>query len=443
MALLAAAALVTVPAIALRVACVGKTCATSGGRPAVVPFCPLPTAIKDDIEAGFRAGRSPDVLGVTGNVAVVGGTDGASTGGFPIAWPSLNSASDTRVPIVFWGPALYGRSSLPPGTGLDAIAPTLAVNLRFDRPHPEIRAGKAVGDVLTPPLSKLILEIAWKGIGSRDLVHARGDWPYLRSLMAAGAGTLQGVTGSLPLDPAATLTTIGTGGLPSQHGITGTLVRNQDERVVRAWSSEAPESVIASLPDDYDRLLGERPLVGAVLNDVADRGIVGDGWYVSHDTDLVRVVRGANAQVAAVDGLLRKGFGHDAVPDILAVVMQGSVRALDRELQAVVARATRASRGSLLVVVAGTGETGVQTTGAEPVRAATLVNEVDAKTGLSEPIVQAAVPGGLFLDEAALAKEGVTGQVAQEALASVASPAGGPLMSQVFQGFAVSFARYC
>jgi Type I phosphodiesterase / nucleotide pyrophosphatase len=424
------------------VACVGKTCATSGGRPAIVPFCPLPATIKDDIEAGFRSGRSPDVLGVTGTVAVVGGTDGASTGGVPVTWPSLGSASNTAVPIVFGGPTLSGRAGVPAGTGLDAIAPTVAAALRLERPHPEIRAGKAVSGVTTSAPPRLILEIAWKGIGSRNLTTP-GDWPYLRSLMAAGTGTLDGTTGSYPLDPAATLATIGTGGLPSQHGITGTLLRNQDERVVRAWSSEAPESVIATLPDDYDRLLGERPLVGAVLTDIADRGIVGDGWYVSHDSDPIKIARGPNAQIAAVAGLLRLGFGRDAVPDILTVVMQGSVRALDRELRAVVERATRAARGSLLVVVAGTGETGVQTTGAEPVPAATLVHEVDAKTGLSIPIVEAAVPGGLFLDEAALAKEGVTGQVAQEALASVSSPAGGPLMAQAFQGFAVSFARYC
>jgi hypothetical protein len=442
-ALLAVAALVLVPAIALRFGCVGETCATAGGHPAAVPFCPLPSALKDVIETGFRSGRSPDVLGVTGPIPVVGGTSGASPTGVVTTWPALRSASGTGVPIVFGGPAFDGAGPVPAGTGLDAIAPTLAAALRFDRPHPEIRAGKPVPGVTTSAPPRLILEVAWKGVGSRDLARSPGGWPYLRSVARAGAGTLEGTTGSVPLDPAATLTTIGTGGLPFQHGITGTLLRNQDERVARAWSPDAPESVIATLADDYDQLMLERPLVGMVATDEADRGIVGDGWYVTHDSDPVRIGRGMQAQLAAVRSLLSMGFGRDAVPDILAVVMQGPLRDIDRELRRVVDRATKAARGSLLVAVAGTGEAVGLRTDPRAVPATTLVSEVDAKTGLSEPIVQAAAPGGLFLDEAALARQGVTGQVAQEALEGIPSPAGGPLVPQAFQGFAVSFARYC
>ena len=442
MALLAAATLVLVPAIALRLGCVGKTCATAGGHPAAVPFCPLPSALKDEIEAGYRAGRSPDVLGVTDDVPVLGGTSGSSPTGVLTAWPSLGATAGTSVPIVFGGPSIAGRSSLPAGTGLDAIAPTLAADLRFDRPHPEIRAGRAIGEVLTPSAPKLVLEVAWKGVGSRDLRRSPHDWPNLRSLMQRGTGTLGGTTGSVPLDPAATLTTIGSGGLPSQHGITGTLVRNQDDQVVAAWSSSAPDSVIATLPDDYDQLMGERPLVGLVATDPSDRGIVGDGWYVRHDHDPVRFAHGSAAQLQAVRRLLAMGFGRDDVPDILAVVMQGSLHDLDRELGDVIALARRAAGRSLLVVVAGTG--GAATAGlSSAVSGASLARQVDARTGLSEPIVRAAVPGGLFLDEAALAREGVTGQVAVQALGSVPSPSGGPLVPQAFQGFAVSFARYC
>jgi hypothetical protein len=380
---------------------------------------------------------------VTGQVPVVGGTRGSSPTGVVTVWPSLHARSSTAVPIVFWGPDLHGRTSLPPGTGLDAIAPTVAVNLGFDRPHPEVHVGKAVGDVLTPPVPRLVLEVGWKGIGTPDLERSRGRWPNLQRFMSGGAGTLDGTTGSVPLDPAATLTTIGTGGLPSQHGITGSLVRNGEGRVVPAWSPTAPESVIATLADDYDQLMGERPLVGLVATDPSDRGIVGDGWYVSHDRDPVRFERRSGAQLHAVRALLSMGFGRDDVPDILAVVMQGPLQDMDRELGRVIALADRASGRSLLVVVAGTGEAAASAPGSTAVSGAALAHEVDARTGLSEPIVQAAVPGGLFLDDAALARQGVTGQVAEQALESVPSPAGGPLIPQAFQGFAVSFARYC
>jgi hypothetical protein len=37
----------------------------------------------------------------------------------------------------------------------------------------------------------------------------------------------------------------------------------------------------------------------------------------------------------------------------------------------------------------------------------------------------------------------VTGQVAVDALDGLTGPAGEPMLSDTFQGFAVSFARYC
>ena len=87
---------------------------------------------------------------------------------------------------------------------------------------------------------RLILLIAWKGAGADELRDRPRAWPYLASLMRDGAGTLDGRTGSLPLDPAATETTIGTGGLPSQHGITGSYVRNTGGQVVPAYAPNAP-----------------------------------------------------------------------------------------------------------------------------------------------------------------------------------------------------------
>ena len=78
----------------------------------------------------------------------------------------------------------------------------------------------------------------------------RSDEPGI----AAGLAT----AGSLPLDPTAVETTIGTGGLPSQHGITGTWVRNAQGRLVRAFGPGAPTPVIAALGDDLDQRDGRR-----------------------------------------------------------------------------------------------------------------------------------------------------------------------------------------
>lgn len=200
------------PPVVLRALCVGKTCGSSSSVSARVPFCPLPDAIKTLVAAGYRSGRSPDVLGVTVSTTL------ASRDG--VAWPTTTPLPDTRVPIALFGAGIAPRVPLPEGTGLDQIAPTLADALHFRRDHPEVRAGTAVPGVASGAAPRLVVEIVWKGVGTADLKAAPGEWPYLRRLTSGAAdATLDGTTGSVPMEPAATLTTIGTGGLPSQHGI--------------------------------------------------------------------------------------------------------------------------------------------------------------------------------------------------------------------------------
>ncbi|HEY3022323.1 MAG TPA: hypothetical protein VGK11_01650, partial [Actinomycetota bacterium] len=69
--LLLVLAAIGVPAGVLRAACAGKSCPADVAH-ARVPFCPLPAELKAKLAAGFREGRSPDVMAVTGNHAVAG-----------------------------------------------------------------------------------------------------------------------------------------------------------------------------------------------------------------------------------------------------------------------------------------------------------------------------------------------------------------------------------
>jgi len=429
--------LLGIPAAALHVGCAFNACAASAsGGTTTVPFCPLPAAIRAAIVAGFRDKRSPDVMGVTTRPEVAGGSDPTDA----TVWPSLSSAAQMQVPIVFAG-AGVAPGSLPDGTGLDQIAPTVADAIGLKRAHPEVRAGVSVPGVVSGAIPPLVVEVAWKGIGTADLKAAQGDWPELRALMHRGAATVAGTTGSLPLDPAATLTTIGTGGLPFQHGITGSLIRNDNGAVVAPWSQQAPPSVIATLGDDLDQALAQAPQIGIVETAPTDRGLIGGTWYQSRDDDTVALATGAAAQQHAVASMLSHGFGADATPDIIGVVMQGPVADLDRELRAVVVMTQKATHGHALVVVAGTGTWSGATrptmTGPD------LLHAVDQLTGLSTPPAQAAVPGGVFLDEAALIEEHVTGQVVQKAFLDLRDTNGAPVMSDAFQAFAVSFSRYC
>ncbi len=440
--LLVVLTVVAIPAGALRAVCAGRSCRGSEKVAARVPFCPLPDPLKAAIAAGYRAGRSPDVLAVIRTADLWGGTREGRAEPSP-AWPSVSGGPIATVPIAFAGTGVTPRAHVPNGTGLDAIAPTLAEILGFARPHPEVRAGTAVAGIADGARPRLVLEVAWNGIGSQDLRADPAAWPFLRSLMRAGAGTLDGDTGSLPLDPAATLTTIGTGGLPSQHGIIGTFLRNDQGRLTRAWGRGAPLSVIATLPDDLDQAMGQRPLIGLVATDPADRGIIGGNWYLAHDRDRVVVAPGSAARAAAAAiGMLGAGFGRDGVPDVLAVVVRDSIPRMDAALRRIVEAARRAAGGSVSIAVTATGSDAVS-----PVRPSVSASEVARQVEAAVPgggrLIEAAVPGGLFLNQARLAAHGITGEAAIEALLKVTGPDGEPVMADAFQGFAVSFARYC
>jgi hypothetical protein len=283
-----------------------------------------------------------------------------------------------------------------------------------------------------------VLLIAWKGIGTADLEAAPDAWPFLRSLLGAGAGTLRARTGSLPLDPAAVLTTVGTGGLPSQHGITGTLVRSDEGAVTEAFGPHSPVQVIATLADDLDEH-DHRTLLGLVGQGTADRGLVGGGWYPDEDP-VDEILGDPSAAPLAVRALLRAGFGADRVPDVIGVALEGSVPRLDHLTRSIVSSAERATGGRALVVVTGTGTTA---TAADAVPAELAVRAVEAAVPGEDPVVAGVAAGGLFLDQGVLAERGITGQTAVDALLTAEGPSGERMFADAFQGFAVSFGRYC
>jgi hypothetical protein len=304
-----------------------------------------------------------------------------------------------------------------------------------------VRSGTSIGGIADGERPRLVLLIAWKGVGSADLEARMDDWPFLESLLDRGAGTLEGETGSLPLDPAATLTTIGTGGLPSQHGITGSFVRNRMGEVVDAFATGDPFAdgqIIATLADDLDHA-DPSTLIGLVADDDRDRGIVGGDWYPGEDP-VDSVIGDSATAPLSVQVHLTTGYGADDVPDVIGVVLDGRVRSIDRWTREIVTEAERATSGSTLVVVTGTGSS-------EAHRLAIsdhgLVEAVEEAVPGDAPAVAATVPGGLFLDQSVLHDEQVTGQVAVDALLAATGPDGERMLADAFQGFAVSFARYC
>jgi hypothetical protein len=113
---------------------------------------------------------------------------------------------------------------------------------------------------------------------------------------------------------------------------------------------------------------------------------------------------------------------------------------MDRWTREIVTEAERATSGSTLVVVAGTGSSETDRLAVPDMG---LVDAVEEAVPGDAPAVAATVPGGLFLDQSVLRDEQVTGQVAVDALLTATGPDGERMLADAFQGFAVSFARYC
>ena len=432
------AGLIGLPAVALRFACVGKSCPVAAAAPPPVPVCPRPAAMKAQIAAGYGDGRSPVVLGVPARQGAVTGGTGPTPA--RLGWPAIAPAPDTSVPIVFVGRGVSpGR--LPPRTGLDQVAPTLASIMGFRRSHPEIRAGVAIPGVARVAHPALVLMVGWAGVGWSDLSGHLSRTQWLRSALGSGAGTLRGTTGSVPLDPASTLTTMGTGGLPRQHGITGSLLLGPGGTVVPAWGAGSPLSIIATLADDWSQARPDAS-IGLIAPGSADRGLIGGNWYVGHGpVDL----RFGGDPLAAERSMLRQGYGTDGTTDILGVVLNGSPGRVDRETASLVRAANAATGGSLTVVVAGTGSMGSAAIPAAMPPAVTgteIAARIDAALG-APGLITGVGGGGVFINNKVMTSRTLSTSDVSSAMAALHEPGGAPLFDSTFPGFAVAFGKYC
>ena len=329
-----ALALVGVPAAALR-GCVGNCAPTVGGRDRRSVL--LLAGGSPRLDRGrVHDGRSPDVMAAPGQR---GGDRTASP------WPSA-AAQRRRVPSVRSSAAGSGAADSPGRVSLDQIAPTLAPLLGLHRPHPEVRAGaRDLGVVASGARTPLVVIVVGKASA-----HA-GVRPRLPRPAARARTRPEETTGSLPLDPTRVAATIGTGGLPSQHGITGSLIRNENGDGRAGVGPGAPQPVIATLADDLDR----RP---AALADRARRPrSETPGWPAAAGTPgpiRDRTVSGGADPPRAVGGFPSRGWGRPT-PDLLAVSLGGYAGADDSAIVVDPGRVFGAVPDATFVVT-GTGQ---------------------------------------------------------------------------------------
>ncbi len=385
-----------IPAGVLRVLCVGNACEEAPPA-AEIPFCSLPDETRDLISAGFREGRSPDVF------------------------PLTERTFDLRVPLVFDAPGIQG--SIPEGTTLDQVAPTLAALIGIERPHPEVRSGDPL-DISVPVPPKLAVVIVWGDVGSPSI---RSGIPILHILRNHGVASHEASTGSWPPDPTSVLATIGTGGLPRQHGITGHVVRDDFGNLVAPGSPNAPVSIIATLGDDLDELTAGKARVGVTAGAETARVGIGGDWYLGGDKDDVTVgVESPSAVPHVARQALKRGYGKDDVPDLLLVVLGGRVTQMDAATGEVV-RAARVADPNAVVVLTATGETA---TGPDQA----IVDRLDERFGV--PVLSSIDPWSrLFLDQKVLAREKIAVRDVVGALDD--------MFVDVFPATAIEFGRYC
>jgi hypothetical protein len=428
--------LIAVPAAALRAFCVGNSCDAAQERSGPVPFCSLDPGVRDLVSAGFSEGRSPDVLGVTGPAVAVS----HATGSERVPWPSTGRLA-ADVPVVFLGRAVRG-TELGSDLGLDRIAPTLEPLLGIERPFPEVRSGRAIEGVVRPGArSPLVAVVVWRGVGMRELMDAPEElWLVERMSEPGSTGAADGVAaglgypGSVPFDPAAVVTTVGTGGLPSEHGITGTQLGTDAEPAV-AFSPQAPGTVIAALGDDLDEATGGEALVGLVAADRADRGLIGSDWYGSGDDDTVIVDRRTPA--ARVDRLLDEGWGAGGAPDLLGITLGGDVAEMDATTRRIVASILGRVPDATVVVTS----TGSLAADADAIDDLALAARVERELGTTDPVIAATAAGGFFLDDESAAAQGITSQQVADAMRAGAGATS--VFDDTFPSFTVRFGRYC
>lgn len=427
--LLAVGGLIALAGGILRIACVGRSCEKPETAASQVPFCGLPGKVRAEVSAGFREGRSPNVLAVSRRAEVTGGTAFSPAEPQP-PWPSSAGRTEPQ-PLVFHGTGVTAGAHDAVVT-LDRVAPTLATIIGLEREHPEVRSGTAIEGVASGERPRLAVLVALK-----TAVDENNTMPTLQRWSQEGA-SFRATPGSTPLDPAAILTTLGTGGLPKQHGITGTLLRTDTGDLTKAWGRRAPISVIATLADDLDKSTGQRARIGLIGATAADRGLIGGNWYIGNDRDDISLYARPAAAAREAGRLLQTGYGTDDTPDLLAVALAGAPSELDASLAAIAQAADEASGGSFVIVVAGADAASLEAGG---LTAADVESLVERSAGAD--VVEATAPGGLFIDQQVLADEGITEDEILRALSSVRNEDGSRVFDDVFTAIAVTFERYC
>ena len=235
-----------------------------------------------------------------------------------------------RVPLLLYAPGIVeGPEDRLERVTLADLAPSAArlMGFGFDAPDGEPLPG--LPDARKPP--KVIVTFVIDGGGWNALSQWPTAWPVLRSLMRRGLNYRNAVMGSFPSVTACAHATIGTGGFPRSHGISGHNMRYRG-RVVKAYgdigAADPSYIVVPTLADAWNEETGDRAWVGEIGYQIWHVGMLGRGGrrplgdrpvaiyydedvhkvWASQNPDLYRLPEGV-PDTATLSDYLRRYFG--------------------------------------------------------------------------------------------------------------------------------------
>lgn len=237
--------------------------------------CSLPEARLRRIARGLFPGRGPDLVlapRAPNYVATFGTTSHSGP------WNYLQ-----KVPLVLYGPGYIkaqGGLRLEREVTVADLAPTLAELL--DVPWPDDRWGKPISEALVPAAQRpvpprLIVTVVWDGGGWNVLERWPDSWPFLRQVMDRGTSVEGAIVGSSPSVTPAIHTSIGTGTLPSQHGIADIPIRAEGTVADSFRDTSGELMKVPTLADLYDPMIANKAKVALLATKSWHLGLLGRG----------------------------------------------------------------------------------------------------------------------------------------------------------------------
>ena len=216
--------------------------------------CALPQEQLVRVWRGLYRDRSVDLTMVAQPPNYIGTFDLNSHTG---PWDYLQ-----EVPLVFYGPSHIRALGRVEGIeNLTSVYPTVGALTGVDLPE---RDGRLFSEIIKPSEDppKLILTIAWDGVGRNVLERWPDRWPNLALMERDGVSFVDATVGSSPSQTPTVHATLGTGAFPRSHGITSINQREGSEVTEVFLERDMSALEESTYGDDVDAALDNVPRVG-------------------------------------------------------------------------------------------------------------------------------------------------------------------------------------